>query len=138
MYRKDQNPEIQRVLMRALCMFNDPNLVRKILDFSLSKDVRLQDAVFFHMLCSGNPAAQKVLWKWTQSNWKQLMKRCASGAHMLDHYVSSLGCVDDQRTRDEIARFYSIKSNRRGDIERSIKQTLELIDMNIAFKEFNK
>ena len=138
MYRKEQNSEIQRVLMRALCMFNDPNLVRKILDFSLSKDVRLQDAVFFHMLCSGNPAAQKVLWKWTQSNWKQLMKRCASGAHMLDHYVSSLGCVDDQRTRDEIARFYSIKSNRRGDIERSIKQTLELIDMNIAFKGFNK
>ncbi len=138
LYRKEQNPETQRVLSRAMCMFNDAKLSRKALDFSLSKDVRLQDSVSFSMLSAGNPAAKNILWGWTKSHWRQLMKRCVPGAHMLDKYVDCLGYVDDRRTRADIAKFYSVKSNRRGDIERSIKQTLELIDMNIAFREFNK
>jgi cephalosporin-C deacetylase-like acetyl esterase len=55
----------------------------------------------------------------------------------LDDFVEILAVVDNRGTRDEIERFFKNKSNYRDDIKRSIAKTLEFIDINIRFREFN-
>jgi hypothetical protein len=45
--------------------------------------------------------------------------------------------LDKKGTRREIELFFKNKSNYRNDIKRSIAKTLEFIDINIRFKEFN-
>ena len=60
-----------------------------------------------------------------------------TGAGGLDNFVEILAVVDDKEARDEIGRFFKNKSNYRDDIKRSIAKTLEFIDINIRFREFN-
>jgi hypothetical protein len=56
----------------------------------------------------------------------------------LDGFVSILSVLDDEKTKGEIEIFFKDKRNYRDDIKRSIAKTLEFIEINMKFKEFNR
>ena len=54
LYKKETDPENKRRLLVAASNFRDPGIIREALDFSLSKDVRPQDAFVPSAVISGN------------------------------------------------------------------------------------
>ena len=80
-----------------------------------------------------NAAARRSAWQFIKQNWKELLKRYAGGSvGMLGRIVegSASGFSDAAAFRDA-QKF--LKSHTVPGIERTIKQTLEVIQSNIAW-----
>ncbi len=137
LYKKEDAQEEKRRLLVALSNSSKPELVKRALEFSLSKEVRPQDAFVVSGVASSNEVGKKLVWDWTRKNWKKFMKMYDGGTHMLSGFVGNLGLIDDESKKKEIEAFFAQKGNMRKDMERTLKQTLELIEANIRFKEFN-
>ena len=137
LYKKAQLPEEKIDALIALGRFKKRELIARALAFALSKDVRKQDTYVIPYVASGNAMGRDLVLKWTIANWKRLLAMYAPGTHMLGRYVENLSLQNTASSRDEIAQFFSKKGNSRGDITRSIAQTLERIDANIRFMEKN-
>ncbi len=138
LYRKEEEPEDRRRLLQALGSFREPSLIRRALDFSRSKDVRLQDGYVIPMVASGNEFGKKEIWPWLRENWQSLMDTYSSGTHMLSRFVDFVDLVDDKKRKAEIETFFADKKNMRKDMERALMQALELMDVNIRFVENNR
>ncbi|MCL4374055.1 MAG: M1 family metallopeptidase [Candidatus Marsarchaeota archaeon] len=130
LYKKEQLPEEQRKLLGSTGYFKSAKLLNKALDFSLSKDVRSQDSFIIAARVSSNPVGNSVIWEWTERNWKTLKGRYDSGTHMLGRFIGALSCISDNKREGSIKRFFSKKENRRADITRALRQTLEYIKIN--------
>ena len=137
MYEKESFQEEKVRLLRSLAFFQSDKLLKKALEYSKSKHVRLQDSYVIPVIEASNPGARALLPSWIMKNWRQFMSIYNSGAIMLVKYVECFSLFSDQDSRDMVAKFFSAKSNRRPDIERGIDQTLERIDANIKFMQAN-
>jgi len=137
LYKKEQIPEETIRLLRAIGSVKDPELIDMALKFTLSKEVRRQYMDWIPSLVASEDYGKKIIWGWIRGNWKKFMSMYDRGPGGLDDFVEILAVVDNRGTRDEIERFFKNKSNYRDDIKRSIAKTLEFIDINIRFREFN-
>ena len=138
LYKKVEIQEEKRRLLIALSNSSKAELVKKALDFSLSKDVRPQDIFVVSSVASSNKVGKKLIWEWTRKNWKEFMRRYSSGTHILHTFVDNLGLIDDEYTKGEIQSFFEQKGNMRKDAERALKQVLELIEANIRLRKLNE
>jgi tricorn protease interacting factor F2/3 len=129
--------EESRKFLVSLGMFNEPALIRRYLDYSLSKEVRLQDSFLLPAVISGGPYGKGPTLKWTKKNWHRLMKVFDPGTHMLPRYIENFSSVSDKKLYNEIKVFFNRKRNRRGDTPRYLRQTLERMEANIRFLETN-
>ena len=134
-YEKEDNPTEKIRYLQTLGFFKDIKILRNALDFSMSKKVRFQDSFMIPAMCSSNPSATKLLFSWTISNWKVLLKQYPSGTHMLSRYVDNLGAITDKKLYSDFKSFFSKSINARGDTTTSIKQSKEIIEINLNFIE---
>ena len=135
-YEKELVVDEKMRLLGALGRFTDEKLVRKALDFNMSKSVRFQDAFRIPAILSFSHPGNEIVWSWTKKNWKKLMKTYSSGTLILDRFIG-LGISGDKGVRRDFASFFSKKENMREDIKRTVKQRLEFIDANMAMLEKN-
>ncbi len=137
LYKREEIPDDKRRLLQSLAMFRDREIIGDALKFAFSKDVRLQDSFILPAIISSNPVGRTIIWPWTRSNWKRLMKTYDSGTHMLERFVVNLSSASDPGQRREIEAFFGKRGNMRGDIRLRTKQTLEKIEANINFMKAN-
>ena len=137
-YLKESLPEEKIRLLKSLAFFSDSRLMRRAFDFSLSKDVRIQDSYILPAIGASNPFGRAILLEWTKKNWDTLLKRYASGTHMLGRYIDNLGALRTRRDLAEVKRFFRAKKNFREDLRNSLNNTLEQIESNIRFVDANR
>lgn len=138
MYKKATMPDEKRRLLGALANFRSKDLINKALEFSISKDVRLQDTFAISAIASSNPKATDTVWIWTRKNWKLLKSRFDRGTHMLSRFVENESVMKSENSRIEVRKFFERKENMREDIKKSLAQTLERIEANVKFVEKNR
>ena len=132
-YLREEIPEERNRLLASMAMSSSPVLVRKALDFSMSGEVRLQDTYILPANAAANPSGRAVVWEWTKSNWKKLMKMHGIGTHMLGRYVDNLRFISDDRQMADVKHFFSIKTNMRDDLKMPLLQALEVMQANKSF-----
>ena len=137
LYKKAVRPDNKRIALASLGFFRGVATAKKVLELSLSKEVRMQDSLTPASALSINPTANAYLLNWTMSNWQSLTNKYAPGTHMLDRYVSNLAFVSDSRSLKRINTFFAKKQNMRNDIKKSLMNVREYIDANIRFVEKN-
>lgn len=137
-YINEKVPEEKSRFLSSLAMFGDRKLLLRAFDFSMSKDVRLQDSYAIVAIGSSNPAGKDLVLGWTKRNWKALKKRFASGTHMLSRYVDNLAVLRTREDLKAVKSFFSKKENMREDLRQALANTLEEIESNIQFMEANK
>ncbi len=137
-YKEEKAPDEQRRNLRALGSFKDLSILKQTLRLTISTDVRLQDSFVLPISVSGNPIGRTLVWDWTKKNWNTLLKRYASGTHMLGGLVDNLAFVNDKKTGSEIKEFFDQKTNRREDMEMALSHTLEKIETNVLFMKKNE
>jgi len=137
LYKSETIPDEKIRLLQSLALFKTDRLVKMALDFSLSKEVKLQDSSIIPQFVTMNPIGKNGLWRWIRMNWKHLMERYAPGTNVLPRYISNLSDESSTKVRKEIERFFNDKQNMREDIKRALRETLERIDANINFMRKN-
>ena len=137
-YMDEQVPDEKMRFLRSMAMFSDKKILKKALEFSLSKDVRYQDGITIPVIVSSRPAGQALIWPWTKKNWQELKHRYQLGTHMLGYFIDNLAVVSDAKSLREIDAFFTKRSNMRSDLTTPLKQAKEIIEINTRFMKYNR
>ncbi|MBM3772587.1 MAG: M1 family metallopeptidase [Acidimicrobiia bacterium] len=126
------SPEERDRYLHALTAFEDPTLVQRSLDLTLTPSLRAQDVPKFLAGLLGSPVANARAWTFLKHRWNELEPRALTflGGPTI---AASLGSFCDTPTRDNIRAFFKTHALRSG--ERALAQSLERIDSCIALRE---
>jgi puromycin-sensitive aminopeptidase len=128
MYKCARLQEEQRRVGRAMANFKSENEVRKFLKFSLSAEVRQQDAPLLLAVSLNLPQSRELAWKFIKKNWKILLERYGSGGHLLARIIQPLWYFHSNKQALEIKNFF--KTHSAPGCNRTIQQILEKIENN--------
>ena len=123
-------------LLMALTRFSDLELLRETLERSLSNEVRSQDTIFVVAGVASNLKGRDLAWDFIKSNWPEFDRRYGSGGFGLMRLVSVCGNFTTQDKLADVESFFT--ENPTPAAERTIRQALERIRLNIGWLERNR
>jgi aminopeptidase N/puromycin-sensitive aminopeptidase len=126
-----KTPELYYAYFFTLPRFTDPALLQRTLDFSISSDVRSQDALQLVTGVLGNPAGQKLAWDFIRQHWSELEK--AGGPFASAQVVGATSTFCDSGLRDQVTDFFT--AHKVAAAERTYKQSIERINNCVSLKE---
>jgi puromycin-sensitive aminopeptidase len=130
--RSARTPEDRDRFLSALADFPDRTLIERLLALLCADEVRGQDAWKPFRSLLGNPEVQDLAWDFVKTHWGALREKAGSvGASRIIQATKGLWRPD---WRDEVATFFSRPEHRVESAAKSLDQTLEFIDVGIAFK----
>ncbi len=135
MYKDEENQQEKDRLGRSLGKSKSKVLLKKTLEFSISKHVRFQNTLGIIASVWGNPEGRYLAWEFVKSNWKMLKERYAGG-----HYFTRVFGPAGEFTRISDAKDIEnfVKKNPVPEAKRTIAQALEQIYSNIEWLKRDK
>ncbi len=119
----------------ALASFKDEVLLKKVLDFSLSLEVRSQDTWRIIGTVLTNTCGRELGWKFLKQKWPVFLERYGAQKD-LAYIISPLGSHVTNRAADDIEKFF--KKNPTPGAERALQQALERIRAKAAWRARDK
>jgi len=112
---------------QALCLFSDPSLLMRTLNFAISPAMRAQDAPQVIGAVMANPAGRQVAWDFSRQHWTEIEAKLSNYSEA--SLVQSAGVFCDTAKREEVQRFFT--EHKIPAAERELKLTLEQINVCI-------
>ena len=128
--KNPKSPEEYYNYFFTLPEFTDPKLLQRTLDYSISPDVRSQDALQLVTSVLRNPAGQELAWTFIREHWSELEK--AGGPFASAQVVQATSSFCDPGMRDQVTEFFN--AHKVAAAERSYKQSIERINICVDFK----
>jgi aminopeptidase N len=116
----------------ALGAFENPALIDRGLNLSLSPDLRSQDTAIFLGQFLSNPAARARTWAFTKQHWAELSPKITISLGDV-RLVESLGRFCDAAARDDIKSFFA--AHKLPAASRALDQTIEQINNCMAIRD---
>jgi len=115
-------------ILRCMGGNNSEELIKRVLKFSLSSEVKSQDTVFCIAGCTRSMVGRKLAWQFLKDEWNTLSERYAGG-FLINRLISSV-CSDFATVEmaAEIKAFFDANPAPAG--ARTIKQSIESINLN--------
>ncbi|XP_016993881.2 puromycin-sensitive aminopeptidase isoform X1 [Drosophila takahashii] len=131
LYRATDLHEEQDRISRALGCCGDVKLLRRVIDFAMSGEVRAQDAVFVIVAVAINPKGRDMAWDFFKENNKKLLERY-QGGFLLSRLIKYLieNFASEERAK-EVEEFF--QTNQIPGCERTVSQAVETIRLNAAW-----
>lgn len=126
-------PERRDLFQSALAEFRDPVLARKLVELSLTDEIRGQDLWKPLSRVMGNTAVRGEAWKAVQERWAAIKEK--TGPKGATYIIEGLASFADSAHLAGIADFFTKPENQVEASERPLAQTLETIELNIRFRE---
>ena len=128
--KNPKSPEEYYMYLFTLPQFIDPKLLQRTLDYSISPDVRSQDALGVLTSVMGNPDGQKQAWDFVLAHWDAVQK--VGGPFASAQVVGSTSSFCDARMRDQVVEFYA--AHKIEAAERTYRQSIERINNCVDLK----
>lgn len=131
LYRATDLHEEKDRISRALGCINNVDILRKVIDFAMSDEVRSQDAVFVIVSVAINPRGRDMTWNYFKENWKVLLDRY-EGGFLLSRLIKYL--TENFSTEEralEVELFF--KEHEFPGTERTVSQSIETIRLNVQW-----
>jgi tricorn protease interacting factor F2/3 len=116
----------------ALTSFEDPELVRKVLDLGISGEVSRSDTGYTLPGAASNPYARDALWGWVKERYDR-MKTLYGGSQQFYLYLSAVVPRCGIGNEGDVRRFISGKRYADGEI--TFRRTFELLDVNTRLRK---
>ncbi|XP_067208071.1 puromycin-sensitive aminopeptidase isoform X1 [Linepithema humile] len=131
LYKEADLQEEKERILRALGAIKDGTLLREVLDFAMSEDVRAQDTVFAIMSVGLTYKGRLMAWNFFKEKWKTLLDRY-EGGFLLARLVkfTTENFVTEELAKD-VESFF--KSHPTPGTERTVQQCVESIRLNAAW-----
>jgi aminopeptidase N len=128
--KSTKSPEEYYTYFFTLPQFTDPKLLERTLEFSVSPDVRSQDALQLVTGVLANPAGEKLAWEFIRQRWPELEK--AGGPFASAEIVGATSVFCDPGMRDQVTDFFA--AHKVAAAERTYKQSIERINNCVDLK----
>ena len=122
-------------LLLAMSRFQDVALLNDALERSLSNRVRSQDTITVVASVAANPAGRETAWEFVKNNWAEFDRRYGGGGFGLMRLVSIVNSFNTEAQKADVENFFA--ENPAPAAERTIRQGLERINLNIRWLELN-
>ncbi|XP_011692376.1 PREDICTED: puromycin-sensitive aminopeptidase isoform X2 [Wasmannia auropunctata] len=131
LYKETDLQEEKERILRALGATKDEDLLRKVLDFAMSEEVRAQDTVFAIMSVGLSYKGRLMAWNFFKEKWKTLLDRY-EGGFLLARLVkfTTENFVTEEQAKD-VESFF--ESHPTPGTERTVQQCVESIRLNAAW-----
>ena len=140
MWELEQSVEMEEEkvrLLRALSKFDDATLLRTTLERSLDTNfVRTHNTVGIMASTAANPNGRDLAWEFLKSNWREFNRRYGEGGFSLMTLVGIAGEFTTQEKLEDVEKFFA--DTPIPAAERTIRQSLEAIRLNIAWLNENR
>jgi len=118
-------------LMRTMGAVSQPELIKKVLEFAMSSEVRSQDTVFVIAGVTGSLTGRELAWQFLKEHWDELYNRYAGG--LLFSWLIKV-TTDSFATEEKIKEVQDFFSKHNvPNAERTVQQSLENIRLNVAW-----
>jgi aminopeptidase N len=128
--KNPKSPEEYYADLYTLDQFTDLKLLQRTLDYSVSPDVRSQDALGLLTGVMGNPVGEKLAWDFVLSHWDAVQK--AGGPFASAQVVGATSSFCTAQMRDQVTSFFA--AHRIEAAERTYKQSIERINNCVDLK----
>src|SRR6266850_136855 len=115
-----KTPEQAAYYRSALVRFRNPELLRRVLELSMTPKVRSQDTPGFISGLLENPAGREVAWEFIKANWPAIEEKLG---YAVSRVITGISHICDPGLRDDVNRFFS--QQRVPSAERKLKLSLE-------------
>ena len=123
-------------LLIALAHFEQPELLEETLRRSLSDDVRTHDTIGVVVSVARNRHGRDMAWQFLKDNWDEFDRRYGEGGFALMNLLTIVSGFTTTEEREDVERFF--QDHPAPAAERSIRQSLERIQINTAWLERNR
>ena len=124
-------------LLMALARFRERPLLERTIQMALSPEVQPQDTVTLVGTVAANRyGGREVAWEYVKSNWTEFDRRYGSGGFAMMRLVGITGGFTTQEARKDVEEFF--QAHPVPAATRTIRQSLERIDLNIRWLERNR
>lgn len=123
-------------LLLAMSRFQDVNLLNDTLESALSSRVRSQDTITVVAGVAANPKGRMPAWEFVKNNWGEFDRRYGGGGFGLMRLVSICNSFTTGEQMADVERFFA--DNPAPAAERTIRQALERMRLNIRWLELNR
>jgi puromycin-sensitive aminopeptidase len=122
-------------LLLAMSRFQNVDLLNDTLQNSLSGRVRSQDTITVVSGVAANPKGRLPAWEFVKNNWGEFDRRYGGGGFGLMRLVSIVNSFTTDEQRADVEKFFT--DNPAPAAERTIRQALERMSLNIRWLELN-
>lgn len=137
-YQNSQIPAEKVILLKALTCTRDTLILQQYLDYTLDKTkVRSQDVRTVISHISSNPAGNILAWRHIRRYWDKYFKSFGEGSFIIGHIIkAATSTFSTQFDLDQVKSFF--KNRQVGAGAQALKQTIEVIQININFRKQNE
>ncbi|KAJ8958114.1 hypothetical protein NQ318_006043 [Aromia moschata] len=130
LYRSTDLHEEKDRISRSLGAAKDPELLKKVLDFAMSEEVRSQDTVFVIISVALTQVGRELAWQFFKDNWSQIVERFSG--YLLTRLVKYLTeNFASEKMSAEVEAFF--REHKSPGTERTVQQAVETIQLNTAW-----
>ncbi|MBI4348891.1 MAG: M1 family metallopeptidase [Elusimicrobia bacterium] len=126
-------PEQRDLLMTALADFRSPALARRVVDLSLTDQVRGQDIWKPLTRLLDNSGTQGEAWKCIRERWAEIREK--AGPKGAIRVIEGMAALARREWLEEVRSFFADPDHQVESGERSLAQTLEAIELGIRLRE---
>ena len=123
-------------LLASLGQFQDPALLGRTLESALSSDVRVHDTIPLVGTVASNQLGRGLAWEFVKTNWAEFDRRYGEGGFGIMRLVSLTAAFTTHEMREDVQKFF--QDHPAPAAERTIRQSLEAIQLNAAWLERNR
>ena len=121
----------------ALCSFENQALLQTSLERSLvDEHVRSQDTIRVMVFVASNRHGRDLAWEFLKDNWAEFDRRYGEGGFALMRLVGISSLFTTEEKRQEVIEFFD--THPVPAAERTIRQGLERMEINIAWLDRNR
>ncbi|NP_001268818.1 puromycin-sensitive aminopeptidase-like isoform X1 [Bombyx mori] len=131
LYRAADLHEEKDRVSRALGAVRDPALLRRVLDFAISDEVRSQDTVFVIVSVAVSRNGRDLAWQFFKDHFQEFIERYQGGFLLARLVKSTTENFASEAAAQEIEEFFSTHES--PGAERSVQQALESVRLNAAW-----
>lgn len=130
LYRSTDLHEEKDRISRSLGAAKDPELLKKVLDFAMSEEVRSQDTVFVIISVALTNVGRELAWQFFKDNWSKIVERFSG--YLLTRLVKYLTeNFTSGKKSAEVEMFF--REHKSPGTERTVQQAVETIQLNTAW-----
>jgi len=130
---QSQNSEERLALTIGITGFRQKKLIERVLTHIKSPEVRLQDAMYWIAYSLVNRYARDITWEWLMSNWDWLEQHIGEDLSFFQLPLYAARAYSERSFIPVYKKFFA-KHHRPG-LDRSIRQGLEIIEWQSAWRE---
>jgi aminopeptidase N/puromycin-sensitive aminopeptidase len=123
-YETSTDPELQESALRLLVQFDNPALLERALEYSVSRKVRNQDAAIQLAIGLQIPENRDATWNFIKTHWDQVQAEVTTDLGSL--LVSYAGSFCTAEAHDDVKSFFAVHPVPASDV--ALKHALENID----------